>query len=246
MKNKIILLFLVCALAALSACGDGGGGEGSRRQPQQQQRQSGDARPPTSEMHPKIAAKYKKILDAGGWAEVKETSPGGAIVYSVVPVPGEALAVIEQAVKIRVEIIKKKFPAWQKGLQLSDYHIHLIEPDGIAPEAQIPFLDLGAMTAGTIAWGEHAFVILPHYAGLNWSRPDALRDTVYNESEHLTEYFNRHFEPVDRYSEFLGWGDTHPHDAEYFSFLPKTLLGKNKRTRHFFPAGEGVTVRVPR
>lgn len=203
---------------------------------------------PTSQMHPDIERKYQDLARAGGWAQVRETSPDGVIVYSVVPIPDEALPPIEQAVKIRIEVIKKKFPFWTKGLRLNEHHIHMIEPDGITSESKLPFLRLGGVqTAGTIAWGDFAFVVIPHFEGVGWSKPNDLRDYVYNEDEHLTEYLNRFLDPVNRYNEFLGFGDQHPHDAEFYEFLPRGLrAGGRKQSkqacRHLFEAGQGIVV----
>lgn len=158
----------------------------------------------------------------GAWTDFKQ-SPGGVKVYSVVSIPANILLVLEWAARLRMEVIKRKFPHWTRFLTLPEYEIFLLHPDGIAPEAQIPFLTVGgSMSAGTVAEGERPVVMLPHYGTMNWQKQDSLFWSAYNEMEHLTELNDR-----QRFLQFTGLGDVHQHDEvppELLATVPIDIL----------------------
>jgi hypothetical protein len=149
----------------------------------------------------------RKVIDTNREGRV---SPGGVPVASVVPIPDIALKAIDEAIKLRILVMRRKFPAWTRGLNLNEWIYLLVEPDGIAPNAQVPYLSVGGvMSAGTIGRGTKPMVLLPHFGGIGWTKISDFFGAALAEGEHYSEFLN---EPNGRFLEFVGANDKHYHD----------------------------------
>lgn len=204
MKNIKILLFLLIAVVSLSAfkCGKKQGGGASV---------------------PNAGIPLEKFC---GTLTDFQTSPKGARVSSCgATVSPDFLTVVDDACTAHTEAIRKYYPNWNIGVDPSACDILLLEPDGILTTIENyprPYLTVqGTSTAGTVLLGEfRSIVVLPHYAGINWSNKHYEFYSVYHEEEHAAGFRNRGNNPANEYLNYVGAGDVHPQKPYLEEFLP--------------------------
>lgn len=157
-------------------------------------------------------------------------TPKGVPVKSVVPVPSDALNLIDAGISLTIARYKAVFTNWDKGFTFPEYQVLFVEPRGVTvendPGAPLIFAN-GVSAAGTTLMGElspvkNPIIVLPHQEKQQWSHNEFLMNSAQYEAEHTIEFLNRKSEPVDFYKKFgtttpfsndpdVGVGDVHPH-----------------------------------
>lgn len=233
------MLAVLLSAAFLTACPDEGDKPNQQKQNSAQtQKYPGTITPPEIE---------EKIRNLGMYADYKQTA-SGARVYSMaegVQIPDKVLPTIDAAVDLSIKVQKELFPSWQRGLTPIEYEIMFVQADGLTPNSKVPFITrAGIMTAGTIGTGERPVIFLPEQTLVDWTAADALFWSVYNEGEHLREYFNDR----DVFLRFAIAEDTHQHFTIPAHLQPRSLRPQVKQrseTKHIFNGEEGVEIILP-
>lgn len=144
------------------------------------------------------------------------TTPGGCPVRSTVPVPAEALELIDRGLQRQIERWDAAHPEYAKGKNISEYSVLFIDPmawNEFTPPGSPAILVQGQQSAGTCIGEVRSgwplkHIVAPHQQDSNWSFKDYLVATIHHESEHIRPSINGDMETFNKY---LGGGDVHPH-----------------------------------
>lgn len=170
-----------------------------------------------------------------GLRDYKYTTPKGAIVESVVPVPQPALEALDRGFQRQIDRFDQMFaafPRWPhevRGTKVFFIHPNrLTAPPGdttVYPPCSLESIPgapclyaNGIKTAGTVLgtddlWNELSrdpVIILPHQADSNWQFLEYLAAAAHNEREHYDGWKYRTKEPTGFFYHFLGANDAHP------------------------------------
>lgn len=142
----------------------------------------------------------------------KYTTQGGVRVFSVTEVPSDSLNAVDEGIRIQIDSYRRFYPNWTKFQSLDNYTVRFLAPQAINQDGSPALLVSGIQTAGT-TYGtgrdgnSPPTILLPHQANQNWQFRDYLVDSVWFESEHITESEN----DLDLFYRRAGAGDCHPH-----------------------------------
>lgn len=143
-------------------------------------------------------------------------SRNGVRIVSTVPVPTDAMDLVENGIMEQIRRHSAAHPAWDKFKKLSDYAVVFIDPMGVS-EVSLPGAPtlevMGIQTAGTCIGvsdrprADQPTIVLPHQADSDWQFENYLMRSAWHESEHVREYANDRGE----FLRYIGAGDVHPH-----------------------------------
>lgn len=142
------------------------------------------------------------------------TTPKGARVESVVPVPSRQLELIDEGITNQIVRYRNAFPNWTKGRNVNEYNVLIVNPmaTNMVNEPGSPALMVsGVQSAGTMIGitRKEQWIVVPHQSDSNWQFEDYFVKTVWHESEHYVEAIN----DMTVFYQFVGAGDVHPHVA---------------------------------
>ena len=144
------------------------------------------------------------------------TTPNGVRITSTVPVPADAMDLVEDGIMAQIRRHNAAHPNWQRFKNLADYAVVFIDPMGESVETLpgAPTLTvMGVQTAGTCigvaarARADQPTIVLPHQDADAWRFEDYLMRSAWHESEHVREFVNDHAV----FLQYIGAGDVHPH-----------------------------------
>src|SRR5690606_36903619 len=124
----------------------------------------------------------------------RQTTPQGVSIISTVPVPDQALRIVDNAIADQIRRSRTHYPHWQFWGKHSAYQVIFIDPmatNKITDPGSPAILVRGIQSAGTVIgwWGRAASprisIVVAHHAATNWQGHTNFQfNAVGNEGEH--------------------------------------------------------------